>query len=114
MATKLLLSIVLLSLSVILVHARARGSFSIGNTFGSHLIYHETHYKYAMPFMVRDEDFTVSGVDNEIIESVVVNDLDGTGLSYIKDGGIGHHNVTIHLESKRGNGYKFLIEVYAI
>lgn len=114
MAAKLLLCTALLSLCLILVHAQARGSFNIGNTFGSHLIYHETHEKYGIPFVRREEDFTVKGVNNEIIQSIIVNDLGGTGVSYIKKGGIGQHNVTIHLESTRGNGYKFLVQVYAI
>lgn len=114
MAAKVLLSVLLLSISVCLVLGRARGGLSIGNTFGSHLIYQETHYKYGIPFIVRDEDITVKGVNNEIIEAVVVNDLQGDGLSYIKTGGIGQHNVTIHLESSRGHGYKFLVEVYAM
>ncbi|PZC71303.1 hypothetical protein B5X24_HaOG213666 [Helicoverpa armigera] len=113
MAPKILITTLLL-FAAALVSAQARGNFFVGNTFGAHLIYHETHSKYAIPFIVRDEDFTVTGVDNEIIEAISVSDLEGKGLSYVKSGGIGQHNVTIHLESQRSHGYKFLVEVYAI
>lgn len=114
MAAKLILFIALLSYFAILVHGRGRGSFSIGSTYGAHLIYHEVHHKFPIPLIKRDEDFTVKTGSNEFIHAVIVNDLKGNGLSYMKEGGIGQHQVKIHLEGKRGGGYKFLVEVYAI
>lgn len=101
-------------LGVAVIASESRGNIAIGDSFGAHLIYHEIVQKYAIPFIVRDEDITVKGVGDERIKAILVQDLEGHAESYIKDGGIGEQEVTIGLKSKRGHGFKFLIDVYAI
>ena len=86
----------------------------MGNTYGGHLVYDVIRHKIPIPFVKRDEDLTVKTPNNEIIQAVVVNDLEGHGESYMTEGGVGQREVTIHLEGKRGHGYKFLVDVYAI
>lgn len=113
MASKLLLTFLLLTSLVTLVYSR-RGSFEIGNMVYTHLIYYDVHEKYGMPLSVRHEDIFIEGVENERIEAVLVQDLKGNSIAFIKDGGIGARNVTIRLESGvQGEGYKFLVSVFA-
>ncbi|XP_026730683.1 uncharacterized protein LOC113495887 [Trichoplusia ni] len=90
-----------------------RGRIALGDPYGAHIIHHEIHEKYAFPLFIRSEDIVVKTQDNEVIRAVVVNDLKGNGKCYISEGGIGQRFVTIHLEASRGEGYKFLVEVYA-
>lgn len=106
---------ILTILAVLFIYVESRGNFNIGSTYGAKLIYHETHEKYGIPLTYRNEDVVVNGIGNELIQGVIVHDLKGDGRSYIKAGGINRRNVTIRLESGvRGNGYKFMVEVYAL
>ncbi|CAB3226106.1 unnamed protein product [Arctia plantaginis] len=98
----------------VLTNGNFRGNIAFGDTFGSHIIYQETHEKYAIPLVVRDETIIVKTMGNEVIKAIMVSDLKGGGRSYLVDGGIGRKTVTIKLESERGSGYKFLVQVYAI
>ncbi|KAJ0171914.1 hypothetical protein K1T71_012677 [Dendrolimus kikuchii] len=88
-------------LAVAILASESRGNIAIGDSFGGNLIFHETVQKYALPFIVRDEDITVKGVGSERIKAILVQDLEGHAESFIKDGGIGQHEVTIGLKSKR-------------
>lgn len=102
-------------LAVVFIYVECRGNINMGSTYGAHLIYHETHEKYGIPFTYRNEDVLVKGTGNELIHGVIVHDLKGDGMSYVKSGGINWRNVTIRLESGvRGNGYKFIVDVYAL
>lgn len=102
-------------LSIFLITVESRGNINWGSSFGSQLIYHEIHEKYGVPLMKRDEEVTIQGVENELIHAVMVHDLKGDGVSYVTEGGVGAKNVTIRLESGvRGNGYKFLVDVFAL
>lgn len=103
-----------LFLTAVLSNGNFRGNIYFGETSGAHIIYQETHEKYAIPLVVRDETVIVKTLGNEIIKAVMVSDLKGGGRSYLVDGGIGRKNVTIKLKSERGSGYKFLVQVYAI
>lgn len=93
---------------------KARGNLELGSTIGGHLIYHEVHEKYAIPLVKRSERVIVKGVGREVIKAVVIHDLKGNGNSFISDGGIGLRYVNVNLQSKRGEGFKFLVEAYAI
>lgn len=112
MASKVILFLLLALTSVILV--QGRGNLSLGNNYGTHLIYHDIHEKAGIPLIKRDEEIVVNTVGNELIRAIVVQDLKGDGESYIKRGGLGQKNVTIKLKSARGSGYKFLVDVYGI
>ncbi|KAJ8708310.1 hypothetical protein PYW07_010435 [Mythimna separata] len=98
MASKLLVFTALLAFSAVLVHAQSEGSFTQGTPYGAHLIYDVIHHKIAIPFIKRDEDFTVKTGNSDLIRAVAVKDLNGGGKSYIVEGGIGQHYVKIHLE----------------
>lgn len=106
--------LIFLFLTSFLALVSSRGSFEIGNMVYNHLIYQEIHEKYGVPLMVRHEDVFITGVEKEMIEAVLVQDLKGDGIAFIKDGGIGRKNVTLRLESgAQGEGYKFLINIFA-
>ncbi|GBP32582.1 hypothetical protein EVAR_25941_1 [Eumeta japonica] len=107
--------VTLLSLCMLLIIAwtQARGNLNMGSPLGAHLIHYESHEKNALPLIKREEEVVVSGVGNEIVRAVIVQDLKGDGESYVKRGGVGRNNVTIKLKGPRGGGYKFLVQVYA-
>lgn len=115
MASKIVLCL-LVTIASALANDRylTRGNIELGDTYGAHLIYHEVKHRYGIPLVKREETVNVQGVDGEIIRGIFVSDLEGGGRSWIVSGGLGHRNVSIKLESsEHGEGYKFLIEVYA-
>lgn len=112
MSSKVVLFTILTSFFVSVVHSR--GNIFLGQPNELNLIYKETHEKTGMPLYKRSEDVVVSGVEQELIRGIVVQDLRGNGLAFIEDGGIGQPSVRIHLQTNvRGEGYKFLVNVYA-
>lgn len=105
----------ILLLLAIAISVNGRGNIDVGSPFGAFLIYHEVHEKGGIPLVYRNEEVFVKGVGNEIIRGINVQDLKGNALAHIKEGGLGYPNVTIELKSGvRGDGYKYLVDVFAI
>lgn len=111
MTSKLVVICLLLTFTASLV--QARGNIALGIATGADLIHHELYERYSIPLMRRNDDVKVTAQDRERIRAIIVSDLNGNGKSFIIEGGIGSQSVTIRLESNRGEGYKFLVEVYA-
>ncbi|XP_026730685.1 uncharacterized protein LOC113495888 [Trichoplusia ni] len=111
MTSKLVVICLLLTFAASLVHAR--GNIALGNASSADLIFHEIYERYSFPLLKRNDDVKVTAQGRERIKAIRVSDLNGNGKSYIIEGGIGSQSVTIRLESNRGEGYKFLVEVYA-
>lgn len=112
MASRAILYTLLISFFVNVVHSR--GNIFLGHPNELNLIYRETHDKVSIPLVKRSEDVTITGVKEERIQAIIVQDLRGNGLVNIQKGGLGQKSVTLHLETNvRGEGYKFLVSVYA-
>ncbi|CAG4965977.1 unnamed protein product [Colias eurytheme] len=75
---------------------------------------------YAIPFIKRDHDIhyditrEYGPISNELIKGIAIRELgDGSSEAALTAGGVGYKFVDIHLESERGSGYKYSIEIFA-
>ncbi|XP_052865727.1 probable salivary secreted peptide [Anopheles cruzii] len=60
--------------------------------------------------------YPISGQQGRNISAIVVLDqyINGNGgYASLYAGGIGYNYTTVHLQSQRGHGYNFIVEIYA-
>lgn len=84
-----------------------------GNDFGARMSYKEVK-KQGIVFFLREETLYYAYPFNTQITGIACVDITPNHLSTatIEEGGIGHAFVKIHLQSARGYGLKYIVEIY--
>ncbi|XP_018564940.1 uncharacterized protein LOC108906213 [Anoplophora glabripennis] len=94
------------------------GSFNItqgycNTALAKDMVYREHVYKYFIPLVERNATSSWYG-DEKVYCVMALNENDESqgGVAFIKEGGFGHHFVTIEMHSKRGNTLEYDVQIY--
>ncbi|GBP08065.1 hypothetical protein EVAR_2876_1 [Eumeta japonica] len=86
----------------------------VGTRANNVLISTEKAVYNSIPFIKRDKDYFYSDPKQRIIKGIIARDLDNKeAMATVTAGGVGHSNVTLHLQSERGGRLNYLILIFA-
>ncbi|KAG6441227.1 hypothetical protein O3G_MSEX001744 [Manduca sexta] len=104
---------ILVVLCVICVYVSAK-DFVVGTRINNLLISTEKVIVKGYPFIKRDKDYIYTDSKQRVIKGIIARDLSRTdGEVSVKSGGVGTSNVTLHLQSERGEGLNYLILIFS-
>ncbi|XP_075976127.1 uncharacterized protein LOC142976582 [Anticarsia gemmatalis] len=88
--------------------------FTFGTRANNLLISTEKVKYRSLPLIRRDKDYIYKDPKERIIKGIIARDLSRTDTEVtITEGGIGASNVTLHLQSGRGEELNYLILIFS-
>lgn len=86
----------------------------LGKIGNSELIYENIHTRSAIRGIKREDELQLQTVEeDEVISAILVELLAGSGVCFLKNGGLNHRQVALILRSTWNDGYKFRVTVYS-
>ncbi|XP_032523781.2 uncharacterized protein LOC116775081 [Danaus plexippus] len=115
MKSVLAMFIVVLAVQSAEIRSGARSDLNIGSVRPyDRLLQRSQIYQPARPNAIQYQDYVFRGGYSTRISGVYVNEVGYTQYAnaWILRGGIGYNNVTVRIQSARGSGYYYQIDVW--
>ncbi|VVC86386.1 unnamed protein product [Leptidea sinapis] len=112
-----LLVFTLLSVNLVCsaVPLASRSHLNVGYIYpGDRLLYRQYLQKLALPNAIQYQDFIYQGNRSTRISAVTATEIGYTqyASAWIIRGGVGYNNVTVRVQTYRGYGYYYVIDVW--